>query len=213
MAVVTYSYIICFKGGLFGWLASWLALNAGSGLWAGYVFLACYLGELYFLLGATAGLATIIVQFIFATLYNPILPEPFGPIGASVCGGEYHQVYPSLGVAMLFQFWAIVVMHDLHLNIRVTLFTHAKRILVLVFVPLIIVWMGNATPRNAGFGIVLGLVIGLLIASLLLLLWLPRMPDIARFLRILNIDHQPEILERHDKTSEKYPKNVNPIFF
>ena len=75
------------------------------------------------------------------------------------------------------------------------------------------VWMGNATPRNAGFGIVLGLVIGLLVASLLLLLWLPRMPDIARFLRILNIDHQPQILERHDKNSTNYPKFVNPVFF
>ena len=213
MSVVTYSYVLCFKGGLFGWLASWLALNAGSGLWAGYAFLACYMGELYFLLGAAAGLATLIVQYMFATLYDVRLPAPFGPVGMSVCGGQYSGVYPSLGAAMLYQFWIMITMHDAHLGIRVTLFTRAKRVLLLVFVPLILVWMGNATGRNAGYGIALGVVVGVIMAAMLLLVWMPRIADMGRVLRPLNIDHQPELLERHDKAHPSYPQHVNPVFF
>jgi len=213
MTVQTYVYPICFRGGLFGWALTWLALSMGQGLWLGYAFLAFYLGELYFVMGASAGLVTVVIQFIFGTLYAPHMPSPFDPLSSTLCAGGYTGLLPSLAIAMLAEFWVICVLHDLHLHMRTSWLAHLKRLLILIVVPIIVVWSYNATYLNALYGALLGLAIGQIVGSLLLLVWLPRFMDVARFFHSLNLTHRPDLLARHDRDHPQNPKAINLTFF
>ena len=199
MAAQVFVYPLCFRWGLFGWFLSWMAFNMGTGLWMGYCYLAFHAGELYFVMAAAAGTVTMIVQYMMATLYAPHPLDPFGPVGSVECGGKYTFFLPSLSVAMLAQFVVIALGHILHLNMRVTWAKLLWGCMWIVGVPIVVVVMENSTPLNALYGALVGASVGALMFSLLVLLFLPRMADVAQFLRAFNIDHRPARLAQYNK--------------
>jgi hypothetical protein len=149
-------------------------------------------------MAATTGLVTVMLQYVFALLYDPHPPVPYGFLpGSAFCGGKYHHLLPNLETALVYHYWVLVVAHELYLGNRVTPWHRLRHVATLLFVPITLVLSNDSTTSNAFYGVALGLATGVVTSIVFLLVLVPRLPLVAPWLQLLSVNHLPAELDKY----------------
>ena len=165
---------VCYQWGFLGWALVWFALSAGKGFWLGAWWYACRIGALYVATMLITGAFSWAAQFVVATFLlsgDPPFPE---------CNNNVRST-PDLAVWLLYHYWVLEVAHEWYWAQPWCWWVSARRILLSVAVPVILVLTGNTTWLHALYGALFGVAIGLASAVLLLMIWVPRMEKVAAY--------------------------------